>query len=273
MNSKQQQEHYGQDYDYAKGSPHLRYRHLYEMLTGRIEEEVGKATAPGSTPEVLEIGAGDGSVTKRLLELGYTVTGTEMSGDSVKAMKTRFSGNESFRALLDSDGDLEVLGGERFNTVLFASVLHHIPDYLASLKLVCDRHLQPGASIVSIQDPLWYPRQGRLVNFVTKVFYLSWRLTQGQFVRGFKTRLGRARRGVSEDAPGDVVEYHVVRNGVDEEMIRSQLEVDFDSVEIHRYWSSQGPPQQWLGEKLGLVNTFAIFASGYRSPGSEPGKS
>ncbi|MGB0120597.1 MAG: class I SAM-dependent methyltransferase [Solirubrobacterales bacterium] len=264
MTPNHQQEHYGRDYDYSKGSPHLRYQHLYESLTGRIKLEVEQATEPGRTAEVLEIGAGDGSVTTRLLELGYSVTGTEMSEDSVAAMKSRFSGNEGFRALLDAEGDLEVLGGDRFNAVLFASVLHHIPDYLASLKLVTENHLEPGASLISIQDPLWYPRQSRFTNLTTRLAYLSWRVTQGEFLRGVKTRLGRLRRGISEESAGDVIEYHVVRDGVDELAISEQLKADFESVEIHRYWSSQGPPQQWLGERLGLVNTFAIFASGYR---------
>jgi hypothetical protein len=32
-------------------------------------------------------------------------------------------------------------------------------------------------------------------------------------------------------------------------------------VEVERYWSSQGPAQQRIGERLERLNTFAVFAT------------
>ena len=58
---------------------------------------------------VLEIGAGDGSVSDRLLALGCDVTGTEMSLDSVESMNSRFDGNDRFHAVYDPDGSLKVV--------------------------------------------------------------------------------------------------------------------------------------------------------------------
>lgn len=255
----QQGVHYGRDYDYVSESPHLKHRHLNEMLVDRMATSV--PVREGRNPEILEIGGGDGSVSERLLALGFDLTATEMSAESVDAMRRRFSRNDRFRAELDEDGSLDVLGDRQFDAVIFASVLHHIPDYLSAISTAVTR-LRPGGSLISIQDPLWYPRLPASTVRMTNAFFLSWRLTRGNLLRGVKTRLGRMTRGVSEEATGDVVEYHVVRNGVDELAVQEHLEPDFDRVEIVRYWSSQGTPQQRAGEKLARVNTFAVFATG-----------
>ena len=53
----------------------------------------------------------------------------------------------------------------------------------------------------------------------------------------------------------------------DEEAIADLLVPEFGQVETVRYWSSQGTPQQRAGEKLGMFNTFAIFARDYHPPG------
>jgi hypothetical protein len=63
-----------------------------------------------------------------------------------------------------------------------------------------------------------------------------------------------------------MVEYHVVRNGVDESAIRDLLLEKFGDVRILPYWSNQSAAVQWLGTRLRLRNTFGILATGYRDP-------
>lgn len=266
MSDGPQGEHYGPDYDYLNDSPHLKHRHLYHGLTSRIASAVEGSGRAGSRPEVLEIGAGDGSVTADLLSRGYSVTATEMSSASIESMESRFGSDEHFSAVHDP-GDLSGLAGARFDAVLFASVLHHIPDYLASIEGAFAGHLRPGGALVSIQDPLWYPRMEARTKRISELAYMSWRLTQGELLRGAKTRIRRRLSGLSEDAPGDAVEYHVVRDGVDEEAIAMLLGERFSEVEIRSYWSSQGDLQQRIGERLSLVNTFAVFATGFQGAG------
>lgn len=263
----QQEAHYESEYDYWSESPHLKHRHLYEMLMTRLSDLIRRMPLPDQPPEVLEIGAGNGAVSERLLALGCDVTGTEMSRHSVATMNERFAGNDRFWAVLDPDGSLESIEDREFDLIIYASVLHHIPDYESAIRESVSDHLRPGGALVSIQDPLWYPRMSPLSLRLTNAFFLSWRLTRGHLLRGVQTRLRRAFRGISEEAPGDVVEYHVVRNGVDEEAIRKLLEPQFESVEILKYWSSQGSPQQKAGERLKLTNTFATFARNYHPPG------
>lgn len=256
---EQQASHYASDFDYLKGSPHLRHRNLNTLLLGWIGEALGVATGPGNT--VLEVGAGDGSLTEPLLALGYRVVATEMSADSAARLAARFGGNDRFEVIHDLDGQLSALEGRKFDALLFASVLHHIPDYLGTISRLLDSHLASDEALASIQDPLWYPRLSRTTRFASEASFLSWRLTQGDLLRGLKTRLGRLRGGPGGDRPGDVVEYHVVRHGVDEQAIAELLEGRFEDLRVETYWSSQGPVQNYVGEWVGLKNTFAVLAS------------
>jgi hypothetical protein len=118
--------------------------------------------------------------------------------------------------------------------------------------------------MVSIQDPLWYPRMSPREHRISEACFISWRVFQGDLMRGMKTRMRRATKGLSEVAPGDAVEYHVVRDGIDEEAMREELDGRFEAVRVIPYWSSQGTMQQRLGERLGLLNTFALVATGHR---------
>lgn len=261
--SNPQDEFYDEASEYFAGSPHLRHRGLNQTLLDLIYGAAEAGADAGLPADLLEIGGGDGSITEPLLARGFAVTSTEMSSASVGRMRARFPHNDRFRAMHDADGSLAVLDGERFSSILFASVLHHIPDYRTTIADAIAKHLREGGSLVTIQDPLFYPRLSAATRRSSSLAYLSWRIAQGNLARGLKTRISRAMRGPSEHDPGDAVEYHVVRDGVDEEAIADLLRPRFERVELHPYWSSQGPLQQRAGEALRLRNTFAIVARGY----------
>ena len=84
------------------------------------------------------------------------MTGTEMSRPSIEILRERFGINPAFDVAFDPDGSMSGLGDQRFALILYASVLHHIPDYLSAFTLACDRHLLPGGTLLTFQDPLWY---------------------------------------------------------------------------------------------------------------------
>lgn len=264
MTANPQEDFYDEDRDYASGSPHLAHSRLNRSLLKLVTATADAALTKGLPAEILEIGGGDGAIAEPLLARGLAVTSTEMSAPSVARMESRFGRNERFRAVHDPDGSLRALGDDRFSCVLFASVLHHIPDYLAALSASTTNHLRPGGSLVTIQDPLWYPRLTPAVRHASSGAYLSWRVLQGELLRGLRTRARRATRGYSDEEISDAVEYHVVRDGVDEQAIERLLRPLFEKVEVHSYWSSQGGPQQRLGELLRMRNTFAVTARGYR---------
>jgi SAM-dependent methyltransferase len=261
-----QEAYYSQGHDYWFGSPHLKHRRLYEYLMSFVVEAVEENATAGISPAVLEIGGGDGSISERLLACGFPVIATDMSLPSVEHMSRRFSANSQFLAVYDEDGSLDVLGDQKFSTIVYSSVLHHIPDYRQSIADAIGDYLLPGGSLVTFQDPLWYPRLDTRVNKLSKTADLSWRLGQGGLMRGLGTRIRRFRHGLDEGEIADSVEYHVVRDGVDEIAISELLEPSFSTVEVIEYWSAQGQIQQRIGEMMGVSNTFLLRATGYIPP-------
>lgn len=255
-------------HDYVVGSPHLKHRELHDRLVSLVLSSVQDVARRGLPQDLLEIGAGHGGLTTDILAQGGKVVATEMSAPSIQLLERRFGMNPSFLPVSDPDGSLDVLGDERFSAILYASVLHHIPDYLSAVRLACERHLRPGGVLISIQDPLWYPTSGRVTRIVASVAYYWWRLGQGGYLRGLMTVGRRVRGRLDESNPSDMVEYHVIRQGVDQQMLHDQLRATFESVVLTAYWSTQSPLWQRLGELWGLRNTFALVATGYRGIGS-----
>jgi hypothetical protein len=97
---------------------------------------------------------------------------------------------------------------------MFVSVLHHIPDYMSFLKKASQR-ITTGGALLTLQDPAWYSRH-RVAHHPEQAAYFGWRLTQGNYISGLRTRLRRMRGLIDEKNPSDMVEYHVIRNGMDD---------------------------------------------------------
>jgi SAM-dependent methyltransferase len=252
---------HGEDHDYTPGSPHLAHAPLRDRISDDIRASIQATLATKGSCRVLEVGAGHGTFSQIAANLGAQATITEMSEASAAELRRRFAGRPGITVVHDHDGaqvfDLE----PGFDLALYISVIHHIPDYLDHLSRVVDL-LAPGAAMITYQDPTWYPRRHRRDHWGERAAYLSWRVTQGNLLRGATTTARRLRGVLDESNPSDMVEYHVVRHGVDQDAIMALLTPRFDAVTLHTYWSSQGGVQHRLGQRLGLRNTFGILASG-----------
>ena len=249
-----------QGHDYRAGSPHLVHWHLYQRLLGELREVLNSLQRQKVPWSVLDVGAGHGSFTEPLLAYGCAVTASEMSRPSLDVLRARYGSNERFSAVLDEDGSLRSLGEKMFSLVLFASVLHHIPDYESAINTAASR-LLPGGALVTFQDPLWYPTLRRADRFLSQVAYLWWRLGQGNYMRGVRTRLRWLRGIYDERNPSDMVEYHVVRRGVNQDRVLEVLSERFRKVALIRYWSTQSSIWQRIGEAVGAKNTFGVVAT------------
>ena len=250
---------HGQGHDYDKGSPHLRHRQLRTMVEERLTRMVRDVIAVNDTCQVVEIGAGHGRFTAALLAAGARVTVTETSRASADGLEQAYSTDSRVTVLFDETGEGVLGAAETWDAAVMVSVVHHIPDYVDFIERL-SRKIVPGGAFFTVQDPLYYPRMSPWAHRVDRAAYLSWRLLQGDYAQGMKTRARRLRGVYDSDEPSDLVEYHVVRDGVDELAIRELLEQHFGSVHIFDYWSSQAPMWQWLGEKLGLKSTFGAEA-------------
>lgn len=248
-------------FDYEAGSPHLRHSELQRWIVTTIQDVIGEQFASGRVPRVLEVGAGHGTFTDHILATGAAATVTEMSSASAALLQQRYAHNPQATVLFDETGDGAELSGQSFDVVIATSVLHHIPDYVAAI----DRWvhlLRPGGAFLSFQDPLWYPRRSRASMIADRGAFMIWRLGRGNLLEGAQSVLRRARHAYDETKPNDMVEYHVVRQGCDEQQIVSRLTPEFDRVSVSAYWSTQARPLQRLGTRAGLVSSFAVQAVG-----------
>ena len=257
-----QEAHYRAGIDYRKGSPHLSHPALYDRLVEVLRGVIRRLDDQGLPLRVLEVGAGHGGFTEPALALGCEVTAVDMSGPSIEELQRRFGTNPKLRAIHDADGKLSDIDGD-YSLLMFASVLHHIPDYIAFLK-VTTRRIVTGGALLTFQDPLWYSRN-RVAHRAEQAAYFAWRLGQGSVMQGAQTRLRRMRGTFDVANPADMVEYHVVRNGVDEEAVLSFAREAFTEVEVIPYWSSQLGVAQHIGERLGLNSSFGVVAHGHNS--------
>jgi glycosyltransferase involved in cell wall biosynthesis/SAM-dependent methyltransferase len=255
-----QESFYNAGIDYREGSPHLAHPPLYDRLVEILRRQVGELSDRDLPLEVVEIGAGHGGFTEPLLAAGCRITALEMSSPSVDRLNTLFAHNPSFICLHNPDGSFDCLSTD-CSMAACVSVLHHIPDYMTAIKELTD-HIQPGGSLVVLQEPLWYPRAKKAALRLNRAGYLVWRIRQGSLGRGMATQLRRVRGRYDESNPSDMVEYHIVRQGVDEEAIRDFLRSRFDEVAVIPYWSNQSRLVQRIGQRFSLHNTFGVVASG-----------
>lgn len=257
-----QQRGHAAGHDYAKGSPHLRHHRVRERVVGAVHALVGDVIDRTGACRALELGAGHGAFTDHLVAAGAEVEVTEMSAPSAAVLARRFRHNPRVTVVHDPDGTAAERGGP-LGAAVCVSVLHHIPDYLATVARLVER-ITPGGGFLCMQDPLWYPRRSALSLGADRGAYLLWRLGQGELRRGLATRMRRLRGVHDETNEADMVEYHVVRDGVDERALLALLAPAFEHVRLERYWSTQSAVLQGLGERFAPPSTFGITALGRR---------
>jgi 2-polyprenyl-3-methyl-5-hydroxy-6-metoxy-1,4-benzoquinol methylase len=259
--SELQERVYDGRYDYA-GDPHLAHPELRSWIVDLVSAITRRVVSSDLPPRVLEVGAGDGGLTEPLLARGFEVTATDVSRGAIERLEGSFGGNPKFKALYDPTGDAAVADG-KFSVVVCASVLHHMPDYQAFVKQVVDRHLSDGGGFVSVQDPLRYDTMSSIAHRFDRAAYLIWRLRHGRRWSGLISLKNRVTGRLDPSRPGDMVEYHVVRNGVDENALWEMLKKSFGELRLLPYWSNQSRLAQRLGRRLGLVNHFALIAENH----------
>lgn len=122
---------------------------LYRMLPPMGEPEVVHGAIPAGAG-ILELGAGAGRVTHRLVALGHPVVAVDESAE----MLAWVSGAETVRARIQ---DLDL--GRRFEVVLLASFLVNTDDGGLRRRFleVCRRHVgEGGCVLVQRHPPAWF---------------------------------------------------------------------------------------------------------------------
>jgi len=245
---------------YVDGAPHVKHaalRKLYGQLVVQVFDNAKKHT---QTPAILDLGAGEGSVTVPFLDLGAKVVAVDISLSQIDALKTKCAHFGDMLEVQCEDINCALKDKNKmYDIVVVNSFLHHVPDYLSMIK-EATTVVNPLGQFLSFQDPLRYDSVGKINSLFSNFAYFTWRVFRGDVIGGLKRRVRRARGIYLDDSDADNTEYHVTRNGVDQEAIRKLFEEMGWDCSIVSYFSTQGSLFQPIGSMLGMKNTFAIIA-------------
>lgn len=246
--------------EYIDGAPHIKHASLRKLYGKLVVQIFDSATRYTKIPKVLDLGAGEGSVTLPFLELGAKVVAVDISNSQLDALKTKC---ENFGDMLEvrceDINDTLKDKSEKYDIIVVNSFLHHVPDYLGMIReaaTVLNRHGQ----FFSFQDPFRYDSVGKVTMTFSTLAYFCWRVFKGDVIGGLMRRIRRSRGIYLEDSVHDNAEYHVTRNGVDQDAIRGLFEEQGFDCNIVLYFSTQSRLFQPIGAILSRKNTFAVLA-------------
>ena len=238
--------------------------------------------APVEGKTILDVGCGTGSLTVLLMEHGFSTVGLDLS-DSMLAQLRQNAERKGLggrlRTFAVASDEFLSDGEERFAAIVFSAVLHHLPDYLGTLRLAAER-LAPGGLIYIVHEPSRSDRIGwaaRCLERIDKFLYelpgtlrRQWReLREQGFVRGLagkvKRKLSRrAQAGKPTDAAPaadwSLVDFHSNRGGCDEEAIAETLRQAGLSVDMQRYDSKRLRVFHALARLLHTKRMVRVFA-------------
>jgi len=123
----------------------------------------------GNNKRALDVGAGTGNLTGKLLEMGYHVTATDISPEMCAILRKKYAKylpdklvvvNSPIEALTFKEGE--------FDLICSYSVLHHLPDYVSTLKTLCG-YLKRGGVIYIDHEAspyYWANERGMLAGII-----------------------------------------------------------------------------------------------------------
>lgn len=246
--------------DYINGAPHIKHACLRELYARLLLQVFSHAKQYSGMPRVLDLGAGEGSVTLPLLEMGAQVTAVDISKDQLEILRTKCKEFEMrLEIRCENIGESLKMRDRLYDIIVAHSFLHHIPDYLGMINNLIPLVTEHG-QFFSFQDPLRYNSLPRWVKLFSDVSYGSWRLTRGDVWEGLKRHIRRKCGVYLDNSIHDNTEYHVMREGVDQDAIANLFREHKFKCEVVRYFSTQSGAFQAMGDAIGVTNTFAIIA-------------
>lgn len=244
---------------YASVAPHLRHASI-QALYGTLLTDALSTVRSERCPKVLDLGAGEGAVTLPFLELGAEVVAVDISSRQLQQLGEKCASFSQHLVLRCDDIATVLSEDDTYDIVVANSLLHHIPDYMQIVSRAA-HVLREGGCFICFQDPMWKWSMRRKDRLLSSVAYGWWRLGQGDVLRGVWRRLRRMLGHYSTASIHDNVEYHAVRQGVNQHAITSFLESRGFECQLFEYCSFHSDGLQPLGERWGVRNTFGLLAT------------
>ena len=141
--------------DYIDTAPHLKHKLLRELYGKLVLQVYSTASKGERITKVLDLGAGEGTVTLPFLELGAQVAAVDISQSQLEALKTKTKKYHNkikvFCSDMDDFLDASKTEGNTFDIVVLNSFVHHIPDYLSIMDKIT-QVLSAGGIYFSFQN-------------------------------------------------------------------------------------------------------------------------
>jgi ubiquinone/menaquinone biosynthesis C-methylase UbiE len=124
----------------------------------------------------LDVGAGTGNLTGKLLEMGYRVTAIDISAEMCQILKKKYAAYIPNRlTVINSPIENLNFGRGTFDLITCYSVIHHLPDYLAALKTL-SVFLRKGGVIYidhEASPSYWKNEPSMLASFIKDIYFHS----------------------------------------------------------------------------------------------------
>ena len=124
----------------------------------------------------LDVGAGTGNLTGKLLQMGYNVTATDISPEMCQILRKKYSSySPSKLTVINSPiEDLSFSQGA-FDIIAFYSVLHHLPDYLNALRVVSGFLKKGGVMYIDHEaSPFYWKKEpNRFASLIKDLYFHS----------------------------------------------------------------------------------------------------
>lgn len=123
----------------------------------------------------LDVGAGTGNLTEKLLQMGYIVTAVDISPDMCGILEKKYKGYLRSGRLTIVCSPIEELDFEpgAFDLVTLYSVLHHLPDYEGALRCLSVFLKRGGVFYIDHEaSPTYWKSEPSMLTNIVKNLYL-----------------------------------------------------------------------------------------------------
>ncbi len=156
---------------YEQLHPEVYSKREQTRITNQLKTIDGQITS--NQRVALDVGAGTGNLTGKLLQLGYKVTATDISSEMCAILRKKYQ-TYLTNQLLVVNSPIEELtfGAGEFDLIATYSVLHHLPDYVEALKTL-SRYLKVGGVIYIDHEasPFYWKNEPSFIANLVKGLY------------------------------------------------------------------------------------------------------
>jgi ubiquinone/menaquinone biosynthesis C-methylase UbiE len=160
------------------------YEILHPEVYGKDEQKRITATLNALDNQIvdnhknaLDVGAGTGNLTGKLLQMGYRVTAIDISAEMCAILSKKYAAHLDNDKLTIVNSPIEDLTFDRgeFDLITCYSVLHHLPDYIAVLRSLCGFQRKGGVMYIDHEaSPFyWSNESSKLASFIKDIYFHS----------------------------------------------------------------------------------------------------